>query len=443
MSQKINQIIMRKVLLLSAIFFLALNFSCKKDGALNPDFDNGNLSVHFTDTFSLKTTVVEEDSLRTDLSVYHLLGLYNDQNFGKVSSSIYAQVLLTGVNVDFGTSPVLDSAVLTLGYQGVYGDTSTPMNVNVYEITTLMDKSNNYYSNTYLNYAPTALGNLSFVPNNKDSVFVVFDSIKRAPHVRINLSNTFGQAILNTTSTNLASNTAFTQYMKGLYITTVDSVSNTTLAPGAGSFAYFNMNSTLSTLTLYYNDTSKYDFSISTDAVKYSRFAHNYSGTDLEKHLPPVNPTRDTTITYLSTMAGVKTKLEIPYIKELLKQGDVIINKAELVITLEAGIPFKGDFDKEVESLSLVGIDAAGSAFFIPDFYEGLDYYGGSYNLTTKTYKFNLARHITDLLYNTTTDYGMYLIANGGSISANRSIIGSGTSPNVSKMRLNITYSKI
>lgn len=443
MNKKVTPILMRKVVLLSAIFFLAFNFSCKKDGELNPDFDNGNLSISYVDTFSLKTTLVEEDSLRTDLSIYHLLGLYHDQNFGKVSSSIYTQLLLTGVNVDFGTLPVLDSVVLTLEYQGLYGDTSTPMNVVVYEINTPMSKSTDYYSNTYLNYKTTAIGSLIFVPNKNDSVSIAFDTIKRAPHLRIPLTNAFGQALLGADSTQLANNTNFTSFMNGLYITTFDSVSNTALTPGTGSIAYFNMNSALSTVTLYYNDTSKYDFSISTDGVKYSRFAHNYNGTDIEKHLPPVNPTRDTTVTYLSTMAGVKTKLEIPYIKELLKEGNVIINKAELIITLEDGLAYEGVYDQELPSISLVGIDANGDAFFIPDFYEGQDYYGGSYNLTSKTYKFNLARHVNDLLYNTTTDYGMYLIANGGTVTSNRSVIGSNTSPNLSKMRLNITYTKL
>lgn len=443
MNKKITSILMRKVILLSAIFFLTLIYSCKKDGALNPDFDNGNLSINYVDTFSLKTTLIEEDSLRTDLSIYHLLGLYNDQNFGKVSSSIYTQLLLTGVNVDFGTLPTLDSVVLTLAYQGLYGDTSTPMNVVVYEINTPMSKSTDYYSNTYLNYKTTAIGSLSFVPNKNDSVSIGFDTIKRAPHVRIPLTTAFGQALLTAGATNLANNTAFTAFMNGLYITTVDSVGNTSLAPGTGSIAYFNMNSGLSTVTLYYNDTSKYDFAISTDGAKYSRFAHNYTGTDVEKHLSPVNPTRDTTVTYLSAMAGVKVKLDIPYIKNLLKEGNIIINKAELVITVEDGLTYKGDFDQELASISLVGIDANGDAFFIPDFYEGQDYYGGSYNLTTKTYKFNLARHINDLLYNTTTDYGMYLIANGGTVTSNRSVVGSNTSPNASKMRLNITYTKL
>jgi len=446
MNKKITTFLMRKVLVLSAIFFLTLNFSCKKDGELNPDFDNGNLSILFTDTFSINTSLVEEDSLRTDLSVYHLLGLYNDQNFGKVSSSIYTQVLLSGVNVDFGPSPTLDSVVLTMGYQGFYGDTLTPMSINVYQITTLMDKSNNYYSNSYLSYNPAPLANLTFTPNPIDSVSIGFDTIKRPAHLRINLGITFGQSLLNADvngSNDMANNTTFTAFMNGLYITTVDSVDNTSLLPGTGSIAYFNMNSSLSTVTLYYNDTSKYNFSISTDGVKYSRFAHNYTGTDLIKHLPPVNPTRDTTITYLSTMAGVKTKLEIPNIKGLLSDGAVIINKAEIIFSLESGSTFEGNFDKELESLSLVGIDANGSAFFLPDFYEGIDYYGGSYNSSTKTYTFNIARHINDLLYKTTTDYGLYLIANGGSISANRSIIGSSTSPNITKIRLNITYSKI
>ena len=81
MKKHIVILFMRKAILLSAIFFLVQLFSCKKDGELSPDFDSGNLSINFTDTFSLQTSVLEEDSLRTDLSIYHLLGLYNDPIF--------------------------------------------------------------------------------------------------------------------------------------------------------------------------------------------------------------------------------------------------------------------------------------------------------------------------------------------------------------------------
>jgi hypothetical protein len=441
---KINNLLVytRKALILSAIFFLIGLVSCKKDGELQPDFDDGGLSISFVDTFSVATKVIQEDSLRTDLSVKNLVGLYNDPLFGPMSSSIYSQVTLTGVNVDLGSpTSTLDSIVLTLEYDELFGDTAYAMTLNVYELTTEMSSSTDYYSNTYVSYNPTPIGTLTFVPNLTDSVDIVFDTIRRAPHVRITLSNTFGQSLMNADSQGsdeMKDNATFTAFMNGLYITTADSVGNTSLSSGQGSILSFDMNSSLSTVTMYYNDTSSYDFTINTSGVKYSRFDHDYTGTDIEAHLTN-SPLRDTTLIYTSTLAGVKTKIDIQNIKNIINDGPVTINKAELIITLESGT--EGSFDDPLESLSLVGIDENGDDFFLPDFFEGLDYYGGSYDSDTKTYSFNIARHINDLIYNT-GNYGMYLVANGSSVSAKRSVLASEHDP-VAKIKLNITYSKL
>jgi hypothetical protein len=433
---------MRKVFLLSAIFFTGVLFSCKKDGALVPDFDKNGNSIIFTDTFSLESTLVREDSLRTDLAIYHLLGLYNDPFFGTKSSSIYTQLTLTGSNVDFGVSPTLDSVVLTLKYQGLYGDTTTPMSVDVYELTTELSSSTDYYSNSYIAHDVTPLASKTFVPNATDSVSIAFDTIVREAHLRINLGSTFGNKIIagDINGTNdLVDNTTFQQYIKGLYITTSDSVTSTSLLPGDGSIAYFDMNSAISTVTVYYNDTSNYEFTINSGTVKYSRFAHDYTGTDIDKHLTN-NPLRDTTVSYISTMAGVKTKLIIPNIKDIIKDGNVVINKAELEIPIEIGS--EGSFDEALPTIAVVGIDESGNSVFIPDFFEGLSYYGGSLDVPTNTYTFNVTQYLHQLVYDTPVDYGMYLISSGSSITANRSVIGSWHN-NSSKIKLNITYSKL
>ncbi len=435
---------MRKAVFLSAIFFLGLLFSCKKDGELSPDFDNGNVSINFTDTFSIKTSLVREDSLQTYLSIYHLLGLYNDPFFGPTSSSIYTQILLTEANVDFGVGATLDSIVLSLDYEQLYGDSSTPMSINVYELSSGLDNANGYYSSDYVSYNTTPIGNLTFTPNLSDSVNLIFDSTTVKSHLRIKLNNTFGQSIIaaDANGTNdLANNTSFTSFMKGLYITTVDSVGNTTLPAGAGSILSFDMNSSLSTITLYYNDTSSYNFTINTDAVKFSHFAHNYSGTDVEAHLN--NALADTTVTYVSTMAGVKTKLEIPNINKLSEEGNVVINKAEIVFTI--AINSEGNIDA-IPMLSLTGINSSGEQFFLIDNFDGVQQYdnGGTIQQegSYKTYTFDITRHVQQLVNSATVDYGMYLVAKNASITANRSVIGSENNLD-SKIRLNITYSKL
>jgi hypothetical protein len=224
--------------------------------------------------------------------------------------------------------------------------------------------------------------------------------------------------------------------MNGLYITTMNSA-----IPGLdqGSITSFDMNSSMSTLTLYYNDTSSYSFTINSDAAKFSRFTHDFSGTDVEKHLNN-DPSKDTNRLYVATMGRVKSKIELPTIKDLTKDGSVVINKAEIIFTLENGTEVYPNFP--LENISLAGIDENGEAIFLPDFFEGASHYGGSYDETTQSYRFNVSRHIHQLLYNTTTDYGMYLIGNGASTSANRAVIGSENS-SAYKIRLEITYSKI
>lgn len=434
---------MRNAIVFSAIFFLIGLFSCKKDGELKPDFDDGGLAISFVDTFSVSTKLVQEDSLRTDLSIFNLLGLYHDPIFGPMSSSLYSQVTLTGVNVDFGSdTATLDSIVLTLDYEALYGDTASPMSINVYVLDESLNSSNEHYSDQYTSYNPTPIGSLTFTPNLKDSVNIGFNSETKAPHIRIKLDNTFGESLMKADGSGrnrMTNNSTFTEFFKGLYITTTDSVSNTSLAAGQGSILSLNMNSALSTVTLYYNDSLKYDFTINSEGVKYCRYAHNYTGTDIEAHLNN-SPIRDTTVSYLSTMAGVKTKVEIPHIKNITRNGAVVINKAELVVTLENGT--EGNFDDPLESISLVGIDENGETFFLPDFFEGIDYYGGEYDSDTKTYKFNIARHVNDLIYGNSGNYGMYLVANGASISAKRSVVTTEKHPSA-KIKLNITYSKL
>ena len=67
---------------------------------------------------------IEEDSIRTDETTKNLLGaIALDEVFGEIAASFSTQLLLIQDAVDFGEYPVLDSAILTLAYDGYYGDT--------------------------------------------------------------------------------------------------------------------------------------------------------------------------------------------------------------------------------------------------------------------------------------------------------------------------------
>jgi hypothetical protein len=439
--------ILRKAFFLSAIFFLTLLFSCKKDGELSPNFDNGNLAINYVDTFSITTSVEREDSLRTDGLLLNMVGLYNDPIFGPVSSSIYTQVLLTGVDLSFGTiTTLVDSAVLTLDYVGLHGNTATSMTVNVFELDDNLDKDIDYYSSNSSAYKPTSIASLNYTPNMiPDSFDIGFDTIRRKSHLRIKLDNTFGDAILGATPSQLSDDESFTNFMKGFYITTSETVNNTTLSQSDGSIAYFDMNSELSTLTLYYDDTSSYSFTINTSAEKYSYFAQNYTGTDVEAHLNNDNANKFDSLTYVSSMAGVKTKIELPTIQDLYKDGPVVINKAEIIFTVEQNSELPNDAIDE--TIYLVGIDVDGNQIILADNNSTIEsdpaHFGGTYDSGTKSYTFNISRHLHQILTSTTPNYGMYLVSSSAKTEANRVVLGSGKKNGAYKARLEITYSKI
>ena len=103
---------LRKVMIrLSANFFVpaagVLFFlgSCQKPDKLGLDIqpESDLLNAVYSDTTTLITHTVLDDSLSTKGASASLLGSYNDPFFGKVSASFYTQVNITTTNINFGS----------------------------------------------------------------------------------------------------------------------------------------------------------------------------------------------------------------------------------------------------------------------------------------------------------------------------------------------------
>lgn len=452
----------RKALLLSVLFLLVL-MSCKKDGELFPAFNNENLTIHFVDSFDIVTTLLKDDSIRTDIAGANLLGIHRDSIMGIAASSFYTELTLAGSNVNFGNNAVIDSVVLAMKYVGstsfygyvfapkkhlgapsFSGNILTPMSIEVYRLSDPLSKAE-YYSNEDVSSSgyPTPLGLLTFTPLPQDSVQIIQngDTIKQAPHVRVVLDNAFGQEILDAGKNGnvISTNSVFKNMVKGLHITTSKNVINTPLIKGDGAIVSFDMNASLSTVTIYYNNDlgsgKSYSFIINSESKKFNHFEHNYTSTEIDKQLN--NLTHDSTLTYVQAMGGLKTKLMIPNLKNLSSEGKIVINKAEIIFNVSD----VGANLATIKTLVLTGVNSSGQATFLVDYLDSPIIFGGTYDAPTKTYKFNIARHIQDLITNNSDDYGLYLMATSSSITANRSIINSFKHPS-NKIKLNITYSK-
>jgi hypothetical protein len=430
--------------------------SCDKASILGLDVqpEDDLLNVAYSDTTSIRTRTVKEDSLRTDETLLFtgdaIFGKYVDPIFGQSYASVYTQVRLPSSNPNFGVNPIIDSVVLAMVYDPtyIYGDTTTTLatqTVNVYQLFEDIAQTTNYYSNQAVIKSSFDLaGSQTFVPTINDSVTTT--GVKEKPQLRVRLNNIFGTTILNNQNTgNLESNTAFQSFMKGLYIT----AENSSLAPGAGNIVRLKMIDAKTRLSVYYHNTTedslKYEFPLSNSA-RFSHFKHDYTSVNslLDNQINNATPPLQNATVFVQANAGLKTKIEFPYLLHWIDSGAVSINKAELVIRVDTSLIFDYNTYQTPANLLLFQInDDSTSNVLVPDYNEGSSYYGGAYNSTTKEYRFNIARYIQQILADKRNSNGIYLITQNGAVTASRLVLGGGDASSAFQMKLNITYTKL
>jgi hypothetical protein len=414
--------------------------ACEKDGDLGEDLitlQDSEINVAFTDTISIYAYSEIVDSVSTSNLRQNLLGSHLDAVFGTTTASIYTQLRLSQNDVDFGSNPVCDSIILTLDYADFYGDSSVVQTINVHEISEDMYFDSTYFSNDTLDVFTTPIGSYTggFAPNDSS----LYDGTIAAPHLRIPLETSFADKILAKSGmTELSDNDNFLDFMKGIFITAQKSTQS-------GGFAYFDLTSSLSGVTLYYHndsDTLNYKLSINESCSYFSAFNHyNYmeASTDLQFQINKMDTMLGMQNLYVQSLGGIKTRFYFPFLKDLSKDGPIAVQNAELLINVKSG----SDQDYEpLFGLAVVKLDSTGKPQFIDDYFEGSSYFGGDFNEINKQYSFNLNRYIQSILQGNQKEYGLEIIAKGASIYGNR-LIFAGPESNDRPFRLKLTYTKV
>ncbi|HKR07522.1 MAG TPA: DUF4270 family protein [Bacteroidia bacterium] len=415
--------------------FIIFIYGCKEPDNVGlevlPPSDLSSLS--YSDTISLLTTLIREDSVPTTGNSAALLGAIREPLFGEANAGFYSQVLLSNVGVDFG-SATCDSIILTLAYSGYYGDTTASHSFEVYRISENILPDNLYYSNKTFSTSDL-LGTLTTSDiRPRDSVLV--NGNKTAPHLRIPLSASAANIFLNQPSSVYASNSAFIDYFKGIYVKDVSSPAT------GGSILYFGFSipDTMSKITLYYAQGLSFTFlfpvtTVTNLAERINHFTHDYSTGSIANQFNNPELTKD--ICYVQSMAGVKTKVEFPFLDNLVQSGNISVNIAELAVTIDNSTT--GTYAAH-SNLFLTGIDSAGKSYFLPDFVYSESNFGGAQ--TNGTYTFLITRYIQQVLSGSRNDYGLYLVASGASVNANRTVIGGSHNPSF-RMKLKLSYTNI
>ncbi len=438
---------MKKNLLFVFIAFVIIS-SCTKIS--NTEIGNGLIPP--IDGVTTKDTVLDVltfnnklDSIRISKYQEMVLGnIDNDPIMGKTKAIINAefkpQYYPFYFEVGKGTDPAtgldslrLDSVVLVLGYKGLWGDSTNPINLKVYEIsqTSVLKTDSVYDSRSVMNIA-NELGQTTIADPRKltDSVFPRLEQAKN--QIRIRLNSAFGNRLLkNYDSSNVyQSDAQFSSTFRGFSI-----VPQT----GSNTLLRVSLSDTNSKVALYYKYIRR-DGKGDTTAIRYFRpgatagasnnITRDRSGSESNASL--LNPTNAAdTMVYLQSGPGNYIRIQTPGLSNISNR---VIHRAELVMEQEAGdINNDGKFTAPnlflcaVQAKTLTSKDSA-YRFYVPGdisigqggVVSNLGTFGGFINYKNDptgkrvaSYSFNITRYIQNIITNKATAkvYDLYLFA--------------------------------
>jgi hypothetical protein len=424
----------------SFLLLLSILFSCKKEKNydINLPVQSDKIELLYTDTIAINTSSRLNDSVSSTKLSMGLAGIYNDPVFGMTKSSFATQIRLARLKYSFGNMPVADSVVLVLDVKSYYGDNTSIHGLKVYEMTDTISSTYTYYSNFDISgkYNLQEIGVTHFIPANIDSTNLL----------KIKLSEAYASKIVSLTDGQLENNEVFLNSVKGIYIAPDESQTN-------GSILNFSMITKKSRLEIYYTNQDstnqqKFEMVIEDKCNRFNLYSHDYSLAPFWNSISNPNEENEADVFYLQSLGGVRGYIEFPNLVSWADKNNVAIVKAELIIPIQP--------DEEYgppELLTMLVPTEDDKLEFPDDFYIGKttseqsEYFDGKYYKTGKYftevgeyYRFNIARHIQNVLIEKKTNTGIYITSSNNRVSASRAILN--TQKNSNPIKLLVTYAK-
>ncbi len=422
---------MKKLFYIILIGISMLIFSCQRSTDIGytilPEGDL--LNVNITDTLTVEVHTLKTDSVVTSGVSQLLLGEYTDPIFGYSKASFVMQFSLAQFT-NFKDTDIVDSVILTLPYNpednNVYGNASKEQTIEVYQINTDLDNSINYYGNQNpADYMGKLVGSMSYSPFPEDTL------------LNIKLYNSLGDTLIHADESNYISDQSFHNFFKGLYIKAES-------ANDDGAIVKFNI-SDASLLSVYFhkNDTSNTAlvYKITANNIintRFNLFEHDYSSADFAGTIDDESLPQDS-LAYIQSGGGLYARIKFPSLKNMSNLGNIVINRAELIINTAPENLTSENLFPAINKLYITGYISDNSSILIPDYITQTSYTGETYS--DKTYRFDIAAYIQDILSGRTENNGINLYTTSDGVDISRSVITTGSNSN--PMKLVITYTKL
>ena len=402
----------------------------------------------------LKAFTETDGYQRTDEPTFNLLGTFNDPIFGKTKADFALQFRIDSFPKKQNVVAI-DSLVLYMVYNEIYGDTKTQQNFKVYELASDLSKASKYYQDVDLKSMAKSqvLADFNYIPKFKLDSLTTRTLSKKEPKdtviqtMRIRLDQSLATKLMAADSTTLSSNDPvkgknyFLNYFKGLYIETSDLNSG-------GAIMRIKATANGSKMVMYYHTAKdtllKISYKINDHSARVSKFAHDYSQTTFVSEINKTDV--QDSLLYLQTSGGLRTKIFIPNLGTWKDSTNFAINKAEIIFQVDSILSDEAKLMPPDQLVfSAIGVDSIGNPIkYLPkDFEFSAYYYNGTYNSKDKTYRFNIANHMQQVIDKISGKENMgFYLATSQPVSTFKRVVLKGPGSKTG-IRLQITYSKI
>jgi hypothetical protein len=320
---------------------LLLLIGCKNDPnnfVVGGELVDVNSDVIISDTTKINAYTIKSDSIVTSGVSTVLVGRYQDGNFGNITASSYFRFAVPGlskVNVNGIMNTVCDSVSLILkSSRFSYGDTTLPYSIEVHQLSDYLDNYsilNGYrYNTSVVHYKSGVLGRTTFVPRpgiNPRTSISFSDSIKEYLFSLITKQLVF-------ISDYAQQQTVFLQNFQGVALMPpANGKSSSVLGFSAASSSlyllfYISTNGVKDTLA----------FSLTNPNLLYNRIeddvkSNNSPLSQLTSNQLSLSSLKTGDVTYCQAGTGFMTKLEFPYLQNILMTSNHIrILNAQLLL---------------------------------------------------------------------------------------------------------------
>ena len=414
--------LIRKFLGIVSLFLFFGLYSCEEEPSslgsnLIPDEDK--IQYYYDTSLTFQGNTYINDPIPTVNQSFYNIGYIDDEHFGKFKGEFAAQFLPI---INYTKDSVVanfdvDSVVLYLVVDSIYGSPLNDLEFNVYELNSTLE-AKTYYSDEEIDnyYDPTDKINTTSVISG--------DSL-----IRLRLSSAFTDKLIsdNDLDTVYKNNTNFLSVFKGLAVTP------DVLETPQGLFI---VNMASSKITLFHNDTLEYSYSFVKEYATPYRFAsytNDYTNAIANNYLTNADSINDELL-YLQGINGLLSEITFNNIDPWIQNDSLYsILNAELYIPVYEDDNFNTFYPPNMLFIQYSLNDT--TLYTIEDFENNIA--DGTYNDEEKYYHFSVPKHLMSMTNNGLETRSLKLNINNRSTFPQRVILKSGEN-----IKLRVTYTK-